>query len=69
LGSLKISKDIVNDFPFEQAVDEGRSVTNLAPACHIDIVETSESNEQNPRVKKVMFVLLFNIVCGLLSCY
>jgi len=57
LGSLKISKEIVNDFRFEQAVDGGGSVTNMTPACHIDIVETSESNEQNPRVKKDMFVL------------
>lgn len=69
MGSLKISREIVNDFPFEQVVDGGGSVTNMAPACHIDIAETSESNEQNPRVKKGMFVLLFNIVCGLLSCY
>jgi hypothetical protein len=69
LGSLKISKEIVNDFPFEQAVDGEGSVTNMAPACHIDIVQTSESNKQNPRVKKGVFVLLFNIVCGLLSCY
>jgi hypothetical protein len=69
LGSLKISKEIVSDFPLEQGVDGGGSVTNMVPACHIDIVETSESNEQNPRVKKGTFVLLFNIVCGLLSCY
>jgi hypothetical protein len=65
LGSLKISKEIFNDFPFEQAVDGGGSVTNMAPACHIDIVETSESNEQNTRVKKVclFYYLALFVAC------
>lgn len=72
---MKVSRGIASDFlqnhliPVEQAVDGRGLVTWVGPACHIDAAEASEDNKRNPRVKNAMFVLLFNFVCILFSCY